>query len=124
MSTTQKGADQAAQITTTDIQSAIAHPGTIQINVQGAFIVDDQPRTPNGFLHDSEDFKHDHNDIRLPNHTAVVSHVAVDVSDSLSYRSLETRKLIVGTMFRSADPSQNSFTSHASPASPQTLAAD
>lgn len=82
MASAQKGADQPAQLTTTDIQSAIAHPGTIQINVQGAFIVDDESKTPNGFLHDCEDYKHDHNDIRLPNHTAVVSHVAVDVGYS------------------------------------------
>ncbi|KAJ9649739.1 hypothetical protein H2201_001884 [Coniosporium apollinis] len=84
MASAQKGADQPAQLTTTDIQSAIAHPGTIQINVQGAFIVDDEPKTPNGFLHDCEDYKHDHNDIRLPNHTAVVSHVAVDIGGSLA----------------------------------------
>lgn len=59
-----------------DIHETISHPGNVRINVQGAFIVDDeQPSTPQ-----SEDYEHDPRDIRLPNHTAVVSHVAVDVS--------------------------------------------
>jgi type II pantothenate kinase len=59
-----------------DIQEAILHPGNVRINVQGAFIVDEeQPGTPQ-----SEDYEHDPKDIRLPNHTAVVSHIAVDVS--------------------------------------------
>lgn len=65
------------------------YPGTIKINVQGAFIVDeelappslaeDETRTTNGEGQDSFAYKHDIQDIRLPNHTAVVSHVAVDV---------------------------------------------
>jgi hypothetical protein len=59
-----------------DIQEAILHPGNVRINVQGAFIVDEeQPGTPR-----SEDYEHDPKDIRLPNHTAVVSHIALDVS--------------------------------------------
>lgn len=59
-----------------DIQEAILHPGNVRINVQGAFIVDEeQPGTPQ-----SEDYEHDPKDIRLPNHTAVVSHIALDVS--------------------------------------------
>jgi type II pantothenate kinase len=59
-----------------DIQEAISHPGNVRINVQGAFIVDEeQPGTPQ-----SEDYEHDPKDIRLPNHTAVVSHIALDVS--------------------------------------------
>lgn len=58
-----------------DINDTILRPGTVRINVQGAFIVDDEPVTPR-----SEDYEHDPRDIRLPNHTAVVSHVAVDVS--------------------------------------------
>lgn len=36
---------------------------------------EEQPGTPQ-----SEDYEHDPKDIRLPNHTAVVSHIAVDVS--------------------------------------------
>ncbi|KAL1799726.1 hypothetical protein ACET3X_000068 [Alternaria dauci] len=63
-----------------DIQDTIQHPGNVRINVQGAFIVDEeQPGTPQ-----SEDYEHDPYDIRLPNHTSVVSHVAVDIGGSLA----------------------------------------
>ncbi|OCK86290.1 pantothenate kinase-like protein [Lepidopterella palustris CBS 459.81] len=62
-----------------EIQDAISHPGAVRINVQGAFIVDDEPATPQ-----SEDYEHDTKDIRLPNHTAVVSHIAVDIGGSLA----------------------------------------
>ncbi|KAI8937239.1 hypothetical protein NX059_006448 [Plenodomus lindquistii] len=63
-----------------DIQETIQHPGNVRINVQGAFIVDEeQPGTPQ-----SEDYEHDPKDIRLPNHTTVVSHVAVDIGGSLA----------------------------------------
>lgn len=61
---------------TAEIDEAIIHPGSVKINVTGAFIVDQEARTPaspNGGSHDTKD-------IRLPNHTAVVSHIAVDVS--------------------------------------------
>lgn len=61
------------------IEDTIQHPGTVRINVQGAFITDDEPTTPQ-----SEDYEHDPRDIRLPNHTAVVSHVAVDIGGSLA----------------------------------------
>lgn len=62
---------------TAEIDSTITHPGSVKINVQGAFIVDQDPESPkskavNGGSHDTKD-------IRLPNHTAVVSHIAVDV---------------------------------------------
>lgn len=58
------------------IDQTILSPGTVSINVQGAFIVDDDPSRPptpsdDGAQHDT--------DIRLPNHEAVVSHVALDV---------------------------------------------
>ena len=67
-----------AESRSTTIDSTITRPGAVRINVQGAFIVDDdsttsQPVEDAGALHDSRD-------IRLPHHTAVVSHVAVDVS--------------------------------------------
>jgi len=64
---------------TAEIDEAIVHPGSVKINVKGAFIVDQEARTPdspNGGSHDTKD-------IRLPNHTAVVSHIAVDVSPLL-----------------------------------------
>jgi len=62
-----------------DERAAVPHPGTIKINVQGAFIVDDQPPTPVPERTDEFDYSHDTEDIRLPNHINVVSHVAVDV---------------------------------------------
>ena len=66
-----------------DIQETIQHPGNVRINVQGAFIVDEEhPDTPS-----SEDYEHDPHDIRLPNHTSVVSHVAVDVSAPVRLRT-------------------------------------
>jgi type II pantothenate kinase len=65
------------------IEDTILHPGTVRINVQGAFIVDEEePTTPQ-----SDDYEHDPRDIRLPNHTAVVSHVAVDVSQHAERRT-------------------------------------
>jgi type II pantothenate kinase len=64
---------------TAEIDSTIIHPGSVKINVKGAFIVDHDAVSPglnatnlNGGVHDTKD-------IRLPNHTAVVSHIAVDV---------------------------------------------
>lgn len=69
---------------TTEIDNTIIHPGSVKINVEGAFIVDQDPTsneyyavvTANGGSHDTKD-------IRLPNHTAVVSHIAVDIGGSL-----------------------------------------
>ncbi|KAL8953989.1 MAG: hypothetical protein Q9222_000199 [Ikaeria aurantiellina] len=63
------------------IDQTILSPGTVSINVQGAFIVDEDPSRPttpsdDGALHDT--------DIRLPNHKAVVSHVALDIGGSLA----------------------------------------
>lgn len=63
---------------TAEIHNTIIHPGSVKINVKGAFIVDQESNTPiraasNGGSHETKD-------IRLPNHTAVVSHIAVDVS--------------------------------------------
>ncbi|KAH7139341.1 pantothenate kinase 4 [Dendryphion nanum] len=64
-----------------DIHDTILHPGNVRINVQGAFIVDDnsEPSTPH-----SDDYEHDPRDIRLPHHTEIVSHVAVDIGGSLA----------------------------------------
>ncbi|KAI8948124.1 fumble-domain-containing protein [Xylaria longipes] len=70
--------------TTAEIDSTISHPGSVRINVKGAFIVDgtEQPSTPaNGYANGSY---HEGKDIRLPNHTAVVSHIAVDIGGSLA----------------------------------------
>jgi type II pantothenate kinase len=62
---------------TAEIDSTINHPGSVKINVQGAFIVDQKSVSPD--RGDSHGGSHDTRDIRLPNHTAVVSHIAVDV---------------------------------------------
>jgi type II pantothenate kinase len=63
-----------------EIDNTITHPGSVKINVKGAFIVDQEPGTPNGSSPNGGSY--DTKDIRLPNHTAVVSHIAVDVRAS------------------------------------------
>jgi type II pantothenate kinase len=63
---------------TDEIDDTITRPGSVKINVTGAFIVDPDvatPTTANGRVSPT----HETSDIRLPNHTAVVSHIAVDV---------------------------------------------
>ncbi|KAH8838285.1 hypothetical protein MCOR27_005774 [Pyricularia oryzae] len=78
---------------TAEIDSTISRPGAVRINVKGAFIVDgtQTPATPsgngngNGLLTGrSSPDHHQTQDIRLPNHTAVVSHVAIDIGGSLA----------------------------------------
>ncbi|KAL1301832.1 hypothetical protein AAFC00_006017 [Neodothiora populina] len=74
-------------------------PSTIKINVSGAYIidhVDNSPSPPSPASLDSETeqqntlqsddggYEHDRRDIRLPNHTSVVSHVAADIGGSLA----------------------------------------
>lgn len=68
---------------TEEIDSTITKPGSVRINVKGAFIVDPDTSTPalgagqaNGR---GSPTHHETSDIRLPNHTAVVSHIAIDV---------------------------------------------
>lgn len=65
---------------TAEIDSTIIHPGPVKINVKGAFIVDrdSDAGSPHGHSHPNGP-SHETKDIRLPNHTAVVSHIAVDV---------------------------------------------
>lgn len=55
-------------------------PASVKINVEGAFIVNDETVTRNG---GSEFVKWEQKDIRLPHHTDVVSHIAVDVSSDV-----------------------------------------
>ncbi|KAI1261706.1 fumble-domain-containing protein [Xylariaceae sp. FL1019] len=71
---------------TAEIDSTISHPGSVRINVKGAFIVDgtEQPSTPANGLANTNGSYHEGKDIRLPNHTAVVSHIAVDIGGSLA----------------------------------------
>jgi hypothetical protein len=60
------------------LEQAITNPGSVKINVKGAFIVDDDPRSKSPVRTDGVHYEG--HDIRLPHHTGVVSHVAVDVS--------------------------------------------
>lgn len=68
--------------TTAEIDSTINHPGSVKINVKGAFIVDQSSSSPVGanFNGRGSPDHHQTKDIRLPNHTAVISHIAIDVS--------------------------------------------
>lgn len=61
------------------IGKAPPQPASVKINVQGAFIVNDETVNRNG-QGQSEYVHWEHKDIRLPHHTDVVSHIAVDVS--------------------------------------------
>lgn len=66
-----------ARTNTAEIDSTIIHPGSVKINVTGAFIVDQDSASPKESNVNERNY--DTKDIRLPNHTAVVSHIAVDV---------------------------------------------
>ncbi|KAH8803191.1 pantothenate kinase-like protein [Xylogone sp. PMI_703] len=67
---------------TAEIDDTITHPGSVKINVKGAFIVDQGSTTPDS--PGSSIRGYDTKDIRLPNHTAVVSHIAADIGGSLA----------------------------------------
>ncbi|RYP44594.1 hypothetical protein DL768_008967 [Monosporascus sp. mg162] len=74
---------------TAEISNTISHPGSVKINVTGAFIVESgDPGTPAGIVGNNNGQSaggyYETNDIRLPNHTAVVSHIAVDIGGSLA----------------------------------------
>lgn len=80
---TAHGRPRTATAGTAEIDETLSHPGSVRINVKGAFIVDEDSATPissNG--RSGSPGRHDTKDIRLPNHTAVVSHIAIDVSGS------------------------------------------
>lgn len=71
-----------------EIDETLSHPGSVRINVKGAFIVDQDSSTP---THSDDGrsgspgrspVRHETQDIRLPNHTAVVSHIAIDVGSA------------------------------------------
>ena len=77
-----------------DMQSTINRPGAIKINVAGAYIIDHEDEdgshgsnssSPSGSQEAEEhSYQHHKRDIRLPNHTSVVSHVAADIGGSLA----------------------------------------
>lgn len=60
------------------LEEAISNPGAVKINVTGAFILDDEVRARSPV--ETDGVYYENKDIRLPHHTGVVSHVAVDVS--------------------------------------------
>ncbi|KAJ6087277.1 hypothetical protein N7467_006191 [Penicillium canescens] len=72
------------------LEEAITNPGAVKINVTGAFIVDDEPRSKSP---EAEGVHYENKDIRLPHHTGVVSHVAVDIGGSLAKLVYFTREL-------------------------------
>lgn len=59
------------------VSKAPPKPASVKINVEGAFIVNDETVSKNG---GSEYVHFEQKDIRLPHHVDVVSHIAVDVS--------------------------------------------
>lgn len=65
-----------------DLDTTLSHPGSVRINVKGAFIVDQGTTTPSSSNGRGSPVHHETKDIRLPNHTAVVSHIAIDVCRS------------------------------------------
>lgn len=67
----------------TRLEQAISNPGAVKINVKGAFIVDEDPRSKSPVRTDGVHYEG--HDIRLPHHTGLVSHVAVDVSVSRGF---------------------------------------
>ncbi|UNI24382.1 Pantothenate kinase [Purpureocillium takamizusanense] len=75
-------------MSTEEIDDTITRPGSVRINVKGAFIVDPDTRTPapraaQGNGGRGSPTHPETSDIRLPYHTAVVSHIAVDIGGSL-----------------------------------------
>jgi type II pantothenate kinase len=73
---------------TAEIDSTITHPGSVKINATGAFIVDQDSSSPTNVNGSTNGGSHDTKDIRLPNHTAVVSHIAVDVCFYLLFSTI------------------------------------
>ncbi|EPS26838.1 hypothetical protein PDE_01777 [Penicillium oxalicum 114-2] len=73
------------------LEEAISNPGAVKINVTGAFIIDDEPRSRSPV--EGEGVHYENKDIRLPHHTGVVSHIAVDIGGSLAKLVYFTREL-------------------------------
>ena len=72
-----------------DLDSTLSHPGSVRINVKGAFIVDRGSSSASSSGRGSP-VHHETKDIRLPNHTAVVSHIAIDVCMTLPLPSVHS----------------------------------
>lgn len=74
----------AAGSSQVDVDTTLSHPGSVRINVKGAFIVDQDTSPASSSGRGSPNNNHETKDIRLPNHTAVVSHIAIDIGGSLA----------------------------------------
>jgi len=74
----------ASPTLTSRLLRAPPKPASVKINVEGAFIVNDETVTRNGA---SEYVHWEQKDIRLPHHTDVVSHIALDVSYHLLHQA-------------------------------------
>ncbi|KAG8626451.1 hypothetical protein KVT40_005396 [Elsinoe batatas] len=74
--------------TASEMATAILEPGSIKINVSGAYITTSSPPSSGASSPTSSGeepaFEQDKRDIRLPNHTGLVSHVAADIGGSLA----------------------------------------
>lgn len=96
---------------TAEIDNTINHPGSVRINVKGAFIVDSMSTPPSETSTTAggssptrgSPTRGETKGIRLPNHTAVVSHVAVDVS-ALTHVLIQSRGGIGNRRLVSAAP--------------------
>ncbi|KAJ9205079.1 hypothetical protein DTO164E3_1702 [Paecilomyces variotii] len=73
------------------LEDAISNPGSVKINVEGAFILDEDSSSKSPI--ESEGVHYENKDIRLPHHTGLVSHVAVDIGGSLAKLVYFTREL-------------------------------
>ncbi|EAW09310.1 pantothenate kinase [Aspergillus clavatus NRRL 1] len=74
------------------LERAITNPGAVKINVKGAFIVDEEPRSKSP-ASSTDGVYYESQDIRLPHHTGLVSHVAVDIGGSLAKLVYFSREL-------------------------------
>ncbi|KAL2009011.1 hypothetical protein VTN00DRAFT_7205 [Thermoascus crustaceus] len=81
----------SAKLSSDRIEEAIINPGAVKINVKGAFIIEDE--APSRSPVEGEGVHYERKDIRLPHHTGVVSHVAVDIGGSLAKLVYFTREL-------------------------------
>lgn len=77
MSLSQNHSSSALSMKEVELESRINNPGSIQINVEGAFIVDD-------ILYEDSDSIPETNDIALPYQKADISHIAIDIGGSLA----------------------------------------
>jgi hypothetical protein len=75
--------------------TALQNALDVRIDVKGAYIVDEEPSDDGEEEWEmEEDYQHDTNDIRLPHHRSLVSHMAVDVRLTACTTICKTQSLI------------------------------